>query len=265
MSGVGVLVYVDKCIGCRACQVACQTWNGRSAETTSFSPDFTSPRDLTANSWKIVRFYEHEYEGVVLGSTMKRAALTAVPYNCLHCIDPPCARACPANAISVTSEGAVVIDQNKCIGCQFCASACPYNVPRFGDGGKAYKCTFCVDRLQAGLEPSCVSHCPAGVFEMAPLEEIRKRAERLSAEGKEVYGLKLDDYVGGAARWVFVIDKERAKALPKDALPRPTSNIFEIKELAERLAPPITGAIALAAAGLLALAWWKHARMGDGQ
>lgn len=264
MSGVGVLVYVDKCIGCRACQVACQTWNGREADRTEFSPTFTSPKDLTARSWKVVKFYEHEYEGVVLGSKIKKAALTAVPYNCLHCVDAPCARACPANAISVSPEGAVVIDQSKCIGCQFCASACPYNVPRFGEDGKAYKCTFCVDRLQAGLEPSCVSHCPAGVFELVSFSEVKDRAERLKAEGKEVYGLKLDDYVGGAARWVFVIDKERAKTLPEDALPRPATNIYELKELAENLAPPFVGAIALAAMGLLALAWWKHGRVGEG-
>ncbi|MEM0340079.1 MAG: 4Fe-4S dicluster domain-containing protein [Acidilobaceae archaeon] len=267
MSGVAVIVDLDKCVGCRACQVACQSWNGREALITEFTPDFTNPPDLHANSWKVVKFIEYKYKKTLRldGTTITREdyGWTGVPINCMHCVDPPCSRICPARAITVSPEGAVVIDKNKCIGCKFCGLACPFNVPRYGKDGKAYKCTFCVDRLQAGMVPSCVAHCPAGVFTLTTLEEAREIAKDLEAKGKVVYGFSLGSYVGDSVRWIFTISKEKADQVLPKVFPEKPVNINVVKETLESVAPPIFGLAGLAIVAGLALAWWRASRVGE--
>ncbi len=202
--GYGVLVDLDRCIGCRACQVACKEWNGRPAREVSFS-DALAGR-LTADNWKVVRFVD-------VGRPVP------VPLQCMHCIDPPCVPACPVAAIEISDEGAVVVRQGDCLGFGNCAAACPYDVPqRAGDGTYA-KCTFCVDRIQAGLEPACVEVCPTDVFRFGPLDEVRRVAEGEVARGRQVYGVGLDGYVGGGTRWIYMASKWRAEAL-RQAFPR---------------------------------------------
>jgi anaerobic dimethyl sulfoxide reductase subunit B (iron-sulfur subunit) len=67
---------------------------------------------------------------------------------------------CPAGAISKRSDGVVLIDSNKCIGCRYCEWACPYGAPQFNEEiGVMTKCTFCQDLLAAGEAPACVSSC----------------------------------------------------------------------------------------------------------
>ena len=84
--------------------------------------------------------------------------------QCMHCEDPGCLRACPADgAIVQYSNGIVDFQQDNCIGCQYCVAGCPFDIPKFNPGTKkVYKCTLCSDRVGQGLEPACIKSCPTG-------------------------------------------------------------------------------------------------------
>jgi len=98
----------------------------------------------------------------------------------MHCGKPACEEVCPTGAISKRAEdGIVVVDRNKCNGCQECFSACPYHVPQFGDDGTMQKCDFCIER---GLEPACTAHCPTEALQYGTMEELSKLATEKAAQ-----------------------------------------------------------------------------------
>lgn len=258
--GVAVLVNLDKCIACRACQVACKDWNGkRSIKIEPLGVNLTSPRDLTAHDWKVVFFYESEVEKKVKGYTFRQVEIAALPFNCMHCVNAPCARACPSDAIQVSKSGAVVIVRDVCIGCGYCLNACPFDVPRRGDDGKFYKCTFCVDRVENGRAPACVEVCPTGVFEFGPAEEIYRKAKEEAKAGKKVYGIEGSDYIGGATRWVFVASDKKSFAIKEKM---PDKQTVDEMALRETLANVATVALPVLAAGaaIVSFAAWRSSR-----
>ncbi|HWQ17516.1 MAG TPA: 4Fe-4S dicluster domain-containing protein [Sulfolobales archaeon] len=265
-SGIAVLVNVDNCIGCRACQIACQEWNGRTPPKTSFSPTFTNPPTLMANAWKVVVFHEITREKILSfeGSTVKisdAVEMVPIPYNCLHCATAPCARACPVGAIKVSPEGAVVIEASECIGCGYCADACPYDVPKRGSDGKYYKCTFCVDRVQSGKAPACVEVCPANVFTFTSMDNAVRLANDMKAKGKEVYGLDVDSYVGGRVRWIFTLSSDKASQAFKKQFPeRAVVSTESLRESLKSISIPGVGIIT-AAVFALGVAAWRRERM----
>ncbi|MGB9709847.1 4Fe-4S dicluster domain-containing protein [Infirmifilum uzonense] len=260
--GYAVLVDLDKCIGCRACQVACKDWNGRPAEMTKFSPTFTNPPDLTADDWKVVFYYEDMTKKALLlpsgEKIFEQVDIGPLPFQCMHCADPPCARSCPVGAIKVTAEGAVVINKDECIGCGYCATACPFRVPKRGSDGKFYKCTFCIDRIQNGMLPACVEACPTGVFKFGKASEIISAAQDMQAKGKLVYGLNLDSYVGGGTRWIYASSDRRSFAIKKHFADRgkPVST-QQSREILKQLIVYGGALGALLLAGLELVAWRK--------
>ena len=84
--------------------------------------------------------------------------------QCMHCADPGCLRACPADgAIVQYTNGIVDFQQENCIGCGYCITGCPFNIPKFNPKTKkVFKCTLCSDRVNEGLEPACIKACPTG-------------------------------------------------------------------------------------------------------
>jgi len=143
------------CIGCRSCIIACKQHN-------------KLPRQVAYRS--CVEVERGEYPNL---------QLTFFSIACMHCTNPPCMRVCPARAIYKTSEGIVLVNQDVCIGCGYCAFACPFGVPTFNPEGKMVKCTFCIDRLEEGLDPACVSACLTGALDYATsaLEASLKKKE----------------------------------------------------------------------------------------
>jgi len=156
---VSKLVDIDLCIGCKACEVACKEWNGLEAEDTYNFGSYQSHQDLSASTWDLMRFKEVDLDDGDLAWLIRKD-------SCLHCEDPGCLLACPApGAIVQYTNGIVDFDQTKCIGCQYCVSGCPFDIPRFDRSTKkVYKCTMCVDRVAGGLEPACVKSCPTGAI-----------------------------------------------------------------------------------------------------
>jgi formate dehydrogenase iron-sulfur subunit len=175
--------YIDTttCIGCKACEVACQEWNDLpSIPTHQFGSYQTSPT-LHSDLWNLIKFAEREVGGGVAWLMRKD--------QCMHCEDPGCLAACPApGAIVQYANGIVDVNPSACIGCGYCATGCPFDVPRFSQTtGKMAKCTLCVDRTSVGLEPACIKACPTGCLHFGTKEDMlglgQERVARLRANG----------------------------------------------------------------------------------
>jgi formate dehydrogenase iron-sulfur subunit len=107
--------------------------------------------------------------------------------GCMHCADPGCLKACPApGAIVQYSNGIVDFHEENCIGCGYCITGCPFNIPRISKmDNKAYKCTLCSDRVSVGLEPACVKTCPTGAIVFGSKTDMIDHAEDRIADLKE--------------------------------------------------------------------------------
>jgi formate dehydrogenase iron-sulfur subunit len=193
---VAKLIDVSRCIGCKACQVACMEWNDVRDDVGRNHGVYDGPIDLTDRSWTVMRFYEEELPGHGLQWLIMKD-------GCLHCADPGCLKACPApGAIIQYSNGIVDFQQEACIGCGYCQTGCPFNIPRYSvKDQKAYKCTLCSDRVAVGLEPACVKTCPTGALHFGSkadmLEEASERLVELRARGFEKASLYDPAGVGG--------------------------------------------------------------------
>ena len=121
----------------------------------------------------------------------------------MHCADPGCLKACPSpGAIVQYANGIVDFHEENCIGCGYCITGCPFNVPRISKkDSKAYKCTLCSDRVAVGLEPACVKTCPTGALVFGTKDDMkraRRGAHRRSkSRGFEKAGLYDPAGVGG--------------------------------------------------------------------
>ncbi|MDF9393320.1 MULTISPECIES: formate dehydrogenase subunit beta [Methylococcus] len=176
---VAKLIDVTKCIGCKACQSACQEWNDLREEVGINEGSYQNPHDLTANSWTLMRFTETEENGTLEWLIRKD--------GCMHCADPGCLKACPSpGAIIQYSNGIVDFHEENCIGCGYCIAGCPFDIPRLSPkDGKAYKCTLCSDRVSVGLEPACIKSCPTQALVFGSKEDMIEHANERIADLKE--------------------------------------------------------------------------------
>ena len=179
MTEVAKLIDVTKCIGCKACQSACQEWNDLREEVGINEGSYQNPHDLTENSWTLIRFAEYEYNGTLEWLIRKD--------GCMHCADPGCLKACPSpGAIIQYSNGIVDFQEEHCIGCGYCVAGCPFDVPRISKkDSKAYKCTLCSDRVSVGLEPACIKACPTQALVFGSKEDMIDHANDRIADLKE--------------------------------------------------------------------------------
>jgi len=176
---VAKLIDVTKCIGCKACQVACMEWNDLRDTVGTNHGVLDNPTDLTENSWTVMRYAEVELEPGKLEWLIRKD-------GCMHCGDPGCLKACPApGAIVQYSNGIVDFHEENCIGCGYCIAGCPFNIPRLSKkDSKVYKCTLCSDRVAVGLEPACVKTCPTGAIVFGSKEAMLHHAEERIADLK---------------------------------------------------------------------------------
>jgi len=165
-----MLIDVSKCMACRACQVACKQWNQLPAEKTHFTGSYQNPPRLSAKTWTLISFIEPE-EGKTRWLFRKQ--------QCLHCTEASCVLVCPVGATKRREDGIVVIDQKACTGCKDCIESCPFETPQYDpETGTVRKCTFCLDRVENGLEPACAKACPTGAITFGEREEILQLAEK---------------------------------------------------------------------------------------
>ena len=178
---VAKLIDVSKCIGCKACQTACMEWNDLRQEPGETKGTYDNPTDLTENAWTVMRFTEYDNEATGNLEWLIRKD------GCMHCEDPGCLKACPSpGAIVQYTNGIVDFHQEKCVGCGYCVTGCPFNIPRISQKDhKAYKCTLCSDRVAVGQEPACVKTCPTGAIVFGTKKAMKDHADERIADLKE--------------------------------------------------------------------------------
>jgi Fe-S-cluster-containing dehydrogenase component len=149
-----LLIDLDACVRCFACEVACREEHGLDVKTGS--------------RWLRVMTVGPRRCGGELH-------LDFVPTLCLHCQDPACREVCPGEAISALDDGTVAVDEAQCTGCRQCVDACPYGSMSFNEvTGVAGHCDLCRDRVSAGLEPACVQHCIGGALQWLAPDELAR-------------------------------------------------------------------------------------------
>ena len=155
----GMCVDIRKCIGCNRCAEACRTEN---AVPNGMFRTWVERFFIKSNDAVMVSHVGSQADQVMLaeGETDVLRSFF-VPKLCNQCENPPCVQVCPVGATYKTSDGVVLVDNQRCIGCSYCVQACPYSA-RFIHpvSHTADKCTFCFHRISRGLLPACVEVCP---------------------------------------------------------------------------------------------------------
>lgn len=185
-----MVIDLNRCVGCDFCVYACQATND-------------TREDMRWN----IRLVDETPTGNIFHLTRP----------CLHCNNAPCVEVCPVAATYHRADGLVVMDYDRCIGCRYCQTACPYGVrqfnweertdegnpvvPDFGrpevprrPRGVVEKCTFCIHRIDAALEnglmpgvdreatPACVNICPVTARWFGDLNDPNSEVSRIIAE-----------------------------------------------------------------------------------
>ena len=203
-----------RCVGCQTCTAAC-----RHANATPPGVQWRRVLDVEVGTFPEV----------------KRAF---VPVGCQHCDEPPCMDVCPTTATGRRADGVVTIDYDRCIGCGYCAVACPYQArhktvrAEFAYGGApakheakrfdpdrlavATKCTFCVDRVDAGLAagrtpgvhpdatPACVNACISSALSFGDIDDPQSNVSALLRENRH---FRMHEELGTAPGFYYLWDK----------------------------------------------------------
>jgi len=158
---LALVIDLNVCVGCHACVTSCKEWNDRGAAGPLSDQN---ARGANPSGTFFNRVQTYEAGAFPLTETIH------FPKSCLHCEDPPCVPVCPTGASYKRAEdGIVLVDADKCIGCKYCAWACPYGAREVDEERQVMtKCTLCVDRIYdasmsaADRQPACVKACPTG-------------------------------------------------------------------------------------------------------
>lgn len=154
-----------RCIGCHACEVHCKT-------------EHDVPIGL--------RYVRIIPVGPRVINGVPRVHFVFMP--CFHCEKPWCTAVCPTGAMQKrASDGIVFVEPSLCVGCKCCITACPWGAPQWNPTiGKVQKCDSCKDRVDAGLEPACVTGCTTSALRwVTPEEASRLKRERFAREAAD--------------------------------------------------------------------------------
>ncbi len=188
------VIDVSRCIDCRACLVACRVEN-------------SVPSGHTRN-WVKDQGVQGEYP---------KLSQMFVPYNCMHCDEPPCVAVCPSGATYKDPDnGLVQIDQKACIGCGLCIPACPYSARYLDEQrGVADKCNGCIQRVEQGQLPACVQTCVGDARMFGDLNDPASTVSVALKNAKSVQRLVTDQVSTGPNIFYINGDVQQASLLPR--------------------------------------------------
>lgn len=213
--GMGVLVDLTRCVGCRSCEAACNKEQDLPAPALPFDDksvfDQTfhggQKRRTTEDAYTVVNRYEPEG----LDHPLYRK------FQCNHCNEPACLTSCFVNAYKKTKEGAVIYNDKVCVGCRNCMVACPFHVPAYSYSSVldpvVKKCVFCHEtRLKEGKPPACVEICPQEALTFGRRKDLIKIGHQRIKERPELYVDHIygEDEVGGTG-WMYLSSADFAE------------------------------------------------------
>ena len=192
---VGMLYDTTKCIGCKACVVACHEANDLPPDNRD-NPLHDMPTDLNDRTKNIIKLYKGDEQR------------SYVKQQCMHCIDPACAAACMIGSFQKREYGIVTWDPNRCIGCRYCQMACPYHIPKFEwdeAAPRIIKCELCNHRIAEGKEPACCDVCPRGAVIYGTHKELLAEAKQRLADNPDRYVPKIyGEHDGGGTQVLYL-------------------------------------------------------------
>jgi Fe-S-cluster-containing dehydrogenase component len=219
---VGLLYDATKCIGCKACMVACREANGLEADARDGKWD--DPLGLSGNAKNVITLEKGE-NGVE--SFMKM--------QCMHCVDPACVSVCMLGALHKGEKGIVEYNVDSCIGCRYCQVACPFNVPAFewkSSTPKIVKCELCRDRLAENKIPACAEVCPREAVIFGTYNDLLDEAhKRLEQEPQKYYPKVYGETDGGGTQVLYLT----ASAIPFEKLGLPALGEKSVPSLPETI------------------------------
>jgi formate dehydrogenase iron-sulfur subunit len=246
---------VSKCTGCRACTVACKQWKDLPAEITPFTGEYQSHPDLSPSTYTIIRMSER-VEG-------DKFHWDFLKFQCMHCGDAGCVKACPQEALTYADNGIVAFNEDNCIGCGYCVTNCPFGVPHINEATqKSTKCNLCQDRVAEGMVPSCAQTCTADAIYFGRREKMVAMAEARVAELKktfpraQTYGIN-EAGVGGTHMIYALEDSPEVYGLPVKPMVSPSLALW--KDIVQPLGKVAWGA----AAAVIAVSYIKNKFKSD--
>jgi len=179
----GLVIDLDRCNGCQTCNVACKMEHNLDQLSGIRVETVGGPhRDTPAGEYPNLSMYY-------------------LPIPCMHCGDPSCLPSCPTEAIYQRQDGIVLIDDERCNGCQECLDACPYNALVYdSEKGKVWKCTLCAHRVDQWLEPFCVLCCEMEAIFFGDISNPSTQISQL-AEERKAYVLRPESGTKPAVRY----------------------------------------------------------------
>ena len=196
-----MLTDLTKCVGCRSCERACVKANSLPLPRLGYFADisvYQEKRRPDEKRYTVVNVYENR----------KWIKPVYRKIQCNHCIEPACAAACLVGALKKTPEGPVVYHEELCIGCRYCMTACPFNIPAFeyfnASSPAIKKCTMCHHRIVKGMVPACAEACPVQAITFGKRTKLIKLArERIRADGRYIDHIYGEHEVGGTD-WLYI-------------------------------------------------------------
>jgi Fe-S-cluster-containing dehydrogenase component len=221
MNGVEFVYALNltRCIGCRKCVHACVGENNQSRD-----PEIQYIRVVRLPHGSLdLEKAEHDYNPEMV----PEKGYFYMPVQCQQCKNPPCVKVCPVHATWQESDGITVIDYNWCIGCRYCAAACPFwarhfnwtkpsipkerlnpNMAYLGNRprrqGVMEKCHFCVQRTRAGRYPACLEVCPVGARKFGNILDPDSEVSYI-LRTKRVF-IQLKEELGTSPRFFYYFD-----------------------------------------------------------
>ncbi len=159
----GIIVNIDKCLACKSCEIACAVAHSETKVLQEALQEVPKPQSRVS---------------------VQAAGEFAVPLQCRHCEDAPCITVCPTGATHRDeTNGPVLIDKDKCIGCKYCLVACPFGVIEVSHDGKVMvKCDLCFERAKAGQPPACVEACPTKALRLGSEKDLAAGKRQRAAQ-----------------------------------------------------------------------------------